>query len=145
MAAAPPLTIGQLAARTGVKVTTIRYYETIGLMPEPARTPGNRRLYQPDHLERLSFIRHSRALGLPLEAIRDLLSLSSDPARPCAPATRIAEAVLLDIDRKIGDLSALKRRLTAIIERCAGDSVDTCAILRALHDGPDAGSEPAEP
>lgn len=73
------LSIGDLARRSGCKVQTIRYYEQIGLMPEPGRTSGNQRLYGEKQADRLAFIRHSRELGFPLEAIRELLELSDDP------------------------------------------------------------------
>src|SRR5262249_24447022 len=85
-------TIGQLAAQTGCKVQTVRYYEHIGLMPEPVRTEGNQRRYGSRHLKRLAFIRHSRQLGFPLPAIRELLSLVDDPGRSCAGADQIATA-----------------------------------------------------
>jgi DNA-binding transcriptional MerR regulator len=65
------LTIGELATRTGCKVQTIRYYEQIGLLPEALRTKGNQRRFGPPHLDRLAFIRHSRELGFPLEAVRE--------------------------------------------------------------------------
>lgn len=69
------LTIGKLGEAAGVKVPTIRYYEQIGLLPEPDRSAGNQRLYGQSALDRLAFIRHARELGFPLDAIRDLLSL----------------------------------------------------------------------
>jgi DNA-binding transcriptional MerR regulator len=74
--------IGDLARATGCKVQTIRYYEEIGLMPEPARTAGNQRRYNERHVDRLAFIRHSRELGFSLEPIRELLSLSDRSSRP---------------------------------------------------------------
>ena len=66
-------TIGTLARRTGTKVQTIRYYEQIGLMPEPGRTEGGQRRYGDAELDRLAFIRHARELGFPLEDVRALL------------------------------------------------------------------------
>lgn len=126
--------IGTLAGLAGVKVTTIRYYEGVGLLPEPPRSEGNRRLYGPDHVESLIFIRRSREFGLSLEAIRDLLSLERDRSGSCAPVTRIAESALAEIDRKIADLTALKVRLRGIVDGCVGSRVDSCAILKALHD-----------
>jgi DNA-binding transcriptional MerR regulator len=78
------LRIGDLATTTATKVETIRYYERIGLLPTPRRTSGNYRAYSRRHLERLSFIRHARELGFPIEAVRDLLRLADDPERPSA-------------------------------------------------------------
>jgi DNA-binding transcriptional MerR regulator len=70
------LSIGDLAARAGTKVQTIRYYEQIALVPAPERSAGNQRRYGASHLERLAFIRHARELGFSLGAIRELLGLS---------------------------------------------------------------------
>jgi DNA-binding transcriptional MerR regulator len=70
------LTIGDLAKRTGTKVETIRYYERIGLLPEPGRTEGNYRSYGSEHLGRLSFIRRARDLGFSLDQVRELLGLA---------------------------------------------------------------------
>lgn len=64
------LSIGELSRATDCKVETIRYYEKIGLMPEPARSAGNQRRYGERHRDRLHFIRHSRQLGFSIEAIR---------------------------------------------------------------------------
>jgi DNA-binding transcriptional MerR regulator len=68
------ITIGKLSEATGVKIPTIRYYEQIGLLPEPGRSGGNQRLYGRTQQERLAFIRHARDLGFPLQAIRERLS-----------------------------------------------------------------------
>lgn len=78
------LSIGTLAKRTGTKVQTIRYYEQIGLMPEPERTEGGQRRYGTQSHDRLAFIRHARQLGFSLEAIRELLDLSDSPEQSCA-------------------------------------------------------------
>ena len=83
------LTIGKLGEAAGVKVPTIRYYEQIGLLPEPERSAGNQRLYGGKALDRLAFIRHARELGFPLEAIRDLLSLTDNPTTPEQPPTSL--------------------------------------------------------
>ena len=86
--------IGELARTTGTKVETVRYYERIGLLPQPARTGGNYRAYARPHLERLSFIRRGRDLGFSLEEVRELLRLSDDRERPCAEVDHIARAHL---------------------------------------------------
>ena len=75
--------IGELARRTGCQVETIRYYEREGLLPEPARSPGNYRLYGSAHVERLTFIRHCRALDMTLGEIRTLLMHRDHPERDC--------------------------------------------------------------
>ncbi|MFQ5623390.1 MAG: MerR family transcriptional regulator, partial [Paracoccaceae bacterium] len=76
------ISIGALSRETGVKVPTIRYYEQLGLIDAPERSQGNQRRYGRQHLERLSFIRHARELGLSIGAIRELIRISADPDRP---------------------------------------------------------------
>lgn len=128
------LTIGQLAARTGCKVQTIRYYEQIGLMPEAARTNGNQRRYGRWHLERLAFIRHSRELGFPLDAIRELLSLADDPKRSCDAADRIARRQLEQVKSRLLRLEALKAELERMIVQCRGGRIANCRVIEALAD-----------
>jgi Cu(I)-responsive transcriptional regulator len=126
------LTIGDLGKATGTKAETIRYYERIGLLPKPPRTSGNYRDYGQAELGRLSFIRRARDLGFSLDQVRALLGLSDDRMRDCADVDRIAEAHLLEVDRKLADLTALRRELKAVIDSCGGGSVADCRIIEAL-------------
>ena len=82
--------IGELSKATGTNIETIRYYERIGLLPEPARTAGNYRSYGEAHRTRLAFVRHSRELGFAIEEVRSLLDLADHPERKCSEADRIA-------------------------------------------------------
>jgi DNA-binding transcriptional MerR regulator len=122
--------IGDLARATGCKVQTIRYYEEIGLMPEPGRTAGNQRRYDQRHVDRLAFIRHSRELGFSLEAIRELLSLSDRPDQPCDSVDRLARRQLEQVERRLARLTMLKRMLA----QCAGGKVRDCRVIEALAD-----------
>lgn len=126
------LAIGDLARETGCKVQTIRYYEEIGLMPEPARTAGNQRRYDERQAERLAFIRHSRELGFSLEAIRELLSLSDRPEQPCDAVDRLARRQLEQVEQRLARLSVLKAELERMIEQCAGGRVRDCRIIEVL-------------
>ena len=81
------LSIGKLARRSGVKVTTIRYYETIGLLEEPERTESGQRIFTDSDVQRLSFIRHTRDLGFPVEDVRALISLQADAEKDCAASS----------------------------------------------------------
>src|SRR5687768_12101598 len=94
------LTIGKVAAATGTKVETVRYYERIGLLPAPRRTGGNYRSYDTGHLNRLAFIRRSRDLGFTIEQIRDLLDLADQKERSCAAVDAIARQHLGEVQRK---------------------------------------------
>lgn len=100
--------------------------------PPPARTSSNYRSYGDGHLARLSFIRRARDLGFPIEQVRALLDLSDDHARDCATVDRIATEHLREVDRKIADLTALRRELNALIASCDGGTVAECRILEAL-------------
>jgi DNA-binding transcriptional MerR regulator len=128
------LTIGKLAAGTGVKVPTIRYYEVIGLMPEPERTQGNQRRYGSSHRDRLAFIRHARDLGFTVEAIRDLISLRADPDAPCLEADKIASERLADVRDKISRLKRLETELAHIVSQCGGGAVADCNVMATLAD-----------
>jgi len=129
---AETFSIGALARRTGTKIETIRYYERIGLLPPPARTQGNYRLYAPRHLERLSFIRRARDLGFSLDEVRALLRLADDRSQPCTEVDRIARHHLTDVERKLADLAALRAELRQLIEQCGHGTVAECRILESL-------------
>lgn len=124
--------IGELARATATKVETVRYYEQTGLLPPPARTQGNYRSYGPAHLARLSFVRRARDLGFSIEQVRALLDLSDDSSRDCATVDRIATEHLREVDRKIADLTALRRELSAVVASCGGGTVAECRIIEAL-------------
>jgi DNA-binding transcriptional MerR regulator len=124
--------IGTLAKATGTKVETIRYYESISLLPKPARTAGNYRSYAAAHLTRLGFIRRARDLGFSLDEVRALLRLSDDRSQSCGQVDTIAKAHLADVERKIADLEALRAELNGLIRQCRHGTIDGCRILEAL-------------
>lgn len=126
------MTIGALSAATGVKIPTIRYYESIGLSPPPPRTEGNRRLYDERAAQRLRFIRHARELGFEVEAIRQLLALSDDPDRSCREIDYLARLHLADIDSKIARLQALRSEVAGMLDHCPERQVRTCRVVEVL-------------
>ena len=128
------LSIGKLGQAAQVKVPTIRYYEQIGLLPEVERTAGNQRLYSRKTLDRLSFIRHARELGFPLDAIRDLLSLSDRPDQSCAAADAIAQEQLAAVKARIARLTVLKAELERMVIQCAGGAIADCRVIEVLGD-----------
>lgn len=128
------LPIGQAARASGVKVPTVRYYEQIGLLPAPERSEGNRRLYERADIERLAFIRHARELGFDVEAIRHLLALQDQPKQSCAEADALARQHLVDVERRIRSLMALKSELERMVDGGAHGKVEDCRVIEILAD-----------
>ena len=125
--------IGELSRRTGVKIPTIRYYEQMGLIDAPERSEGNQRRYTKAGLQRLSFIRHSRELGFPIEDIKTLLELTQHPDKPCHDAHGIAVRHLGQVQRRIAKLRRLERELKRL-SQCDGDTISDCAVIETLAD-----------
>lgn len=132
------LSIGEMSRRTGVKVPTIRFYEGKGLLQAAARTEGNQRRYTQEALSRLSFIRHGRDLGLPLEDIAALLSLEGASGAELNRAHDIADRQRRHLRDRIAKLQRLERDLTRIAEACDGHEGEhaegACAVLHAFGD-----------
>lgn len=124
--------IGALSRDTGVKVPTIRYYESVGLMPQPSRTDANRRLYGPEAVNRLRFIRHARELGFEVNAIRQLLDLSDEPERSCKAADAIARHHLSEIKSRITRLKALEREVQRMLAECGCGRISECRVIDVL-------------
>jgi MerR family mercuric resistance operon transcriptional regulator len=122
--------IGKVAAQTGINIETIRYYERIELLSAPARTDGGHRVYDADHVQRLTFIRRSRELGFSLDDIRMLLALS-DRRRDCA-AKELTMRHLADVRGKISSLRRLERALKGMTEACKPGDQNSCPIFDAL-------------
>jgi DNA-binding transcriptional MerR regulator len=114
------LSVGQLAARAGVRPDTIRYYERAGLLPRPVRTGGDHRRYGPADLDRLLFIRGAQRLGLRLAEIRELIALRDTGDCPCGPAESLLRRHVDEVDREIARLTALRAQLTGMVEGLAG-------------------------
>jgi len=128
------LTIGDMARRTGVKVPTIRYYEQIGLLPEPPRTEGGQRRYGEEELKRLNFIRHARDLAFDVEDIRQLLALTDTPQRSCHEADSIALRHLDEIEARIRRLQSLRDELRRMVEECGHGRICECRIVEVIGD-----------
>lgn len=126
--------IGALGRATGVKPTTIRFYEAEGLLPPPLRTEGGHRVYAQTHLDRLGFIRHARELGFGMADIRALLDLAAHPEQDCTAAHAVATSQIAAIDAKQRQLAALRAELTRMADACAGGAVAECRILETLAD-----------
>jgi DNA-binding transcriptional MerR regulator len=128
------LSIGELARATGVKPTTIRWYEQEGWLPPPSRTGGGHRSYGEAHLRRLGFIRHARELGFDSQAIRALLDLAEHPGADCGAAHALAIAQIAAIDARMRRLAALRAELARMAESCAGGVIGDCRVIETLAD-----------
>ncbi len=128
------ISIGELSRLTGVKVTTIRYYEHEGLLEAPDRNAGNQRRYEASHLQRLQFIRHARDLGLGMGAVRELVQLSVKPDHSCEEANKIATTHLDDVRDRITRLRSLEKELARIAKSCRGGRIGDCSVIAALSD-----------
>ena len=124
--------IGKLAAVASTKVQTIRYYEEIGLVKPFRRTEGGHRLYDPEDVRRLKFIRHARELGFGIDEVRELLKLSDNPQTSCSVADRIAGAHLKQVELRLAKLQALRKELKRMVEECGHGRVSQCRVIEVL-------------
>ncbi|RYZ17132.1 MAG: heavy metal-responsive transcriptional regulator [Myxococcaceae bacterium] len=132
-----PLTIGTLARLGGIGVETVRFYERQGLLVQPRRPARGYRLYSPEALDQIRFIRRSKALGFTLDEIRDLLALRAQPGVPCRVVRVQAQAKVADIDRKMAELARLREAVASLAQACTGDMpMQQCSILSALEGEP---------
>lgn len=130
------MSVGALSTRAGCNIETVRYYESIGLMPEPPRTEGGHRQYTSSHTKRLCFIRRSRELGFPIEQVRELLKLIDEPNHTCGEVKAITMLQARDVQKKINDLKRLRNALNKMTVTCNGGSytIDDCPIIDALFE-----------
>ena len=124
--------IGELAKVTGTKAETIRYYEREGILPPADRTDSNYRDYSQDHLAALTFVRRARALGFSMAQVRELLALSDHDEKPCENVDNLVKDQLLEVERKISDLSALRDELMQLSRSCQSDRIGDCRIVESL-------------
>lgn len=125
--------IGELGLATGVDVETIRYYEKTGLLPAPARNPNGYRAYGSEHLERLAFIRHCRALDISLADIQRLLDFLTHPERDCGDIDRLIDGQLARVQARLQSMHALERQLITLRGRCGSHHpAGECGILHEL-------------
>ena len=124
-------TIGGLARAAGVGVETVRYYQRRGLLPEPARPPGEVRRYGEQDVKRLKFIRSAQAAGFTLAEIGELIALDASDDR--ARARELAQSRVAAIDEKIAELREARDALAGLAADCARKRGGPCPILRAFE------------
>lgn len=134
--------IGELSRLSGLAPTALRYYEQLGLLPEPERTESGYRSYGEAALERLSFIRSAQAVGLTLAEVRDVLGVRDAGEAPCRVVTDLIERRHAEVRSRIAELSALERELARLRQRAAHleprdcEPSGICHVIPALTASP---------
>jgi len=137
--------IGELAGRLGLNPRTIRYYESIDLLPAPARDDSGYRQYGQPDVERVAFIRSAQRLGLALDEIREVLALRYRGEAPCGYVRELLGRELADIDRRMQELQNLRGELAALERRAreapAGGGI--CGLIEHVRQrsGPEGSSQ----
>ncbi|OIP19172.1 MAG: Hg(II)-responsive transcriptional regulator [Comamonadaceae bacterium CG_4_9_14_3_um_filter_60_33] len=125
-------TIGAFAQAAGVNVETIRFYQRKGLLPQPDRPLGSIRRYGDADVARVRFVKSAQQLGFSLDEVAELLQLHD--GTQCSQARTLAKHKLIDVRRKLADLTRIEAALTALVAQCdaSGGQVD-CPLIAALH------------
>lgn len=130
--------IGQFADRIGVNPKTVRYYESIGLLPPAPRTTGGYRDYDAADIDRVAFIRRAQQLGLSLDEIREILDLRERGQRPCGYVLDVAHTRLVELDRRIADMQHARSELHDLLEHAsdlpADDDECYCQLIDHRQD-----------
>ena len=131
------MNIGEAASESGVPAKTIRYYESIGLIPPAVRAKNGYRNYSPFDIETLKFIQHARRLGFSVKDVGGLLELWWDKSRTSADVKALALKHISDVEKRIAKLQSIRNTLIDLTDRCYGDDRPNCPILEDLAAGPD--------
>ncbi len=126
------MNIGEVATQAGVPAKTIRYYESVGLIPAATRRSNGYRSYSQTDLHTLRFIHRARELGFSVAEIEDLLALWRNKRRKSEAVKAIALARIAEIERKIAALETMKRTIRHLTANCHGDARPDCPILDDL-------------
>jgi len=133
--------IGELAARAGCDVQTVRFYEREGILHEPGRDASGYRRYDEEQVQRLQFVRHCRGLGMSLDEIRVLMQSKDDPGADCGDVNALLDEHIGHVSQRIKELRLLEKQLKELRRRCAAArTADQCGILSGLSE---AAQEPA--
>lgn len=131
------MNIGEAARASGVSAKMIRYYESIDLIPAPARTAAGYRVYSDQEIHTLRFIRRARDLGFSVGRISQLLTLWQDRTRASADVKRVALSHVDELERKARDLQEMAETLKHLARTCHGDARPDCPIIASLAQLPD--------
>lgn len=134
------MNIGKAAAASGVSAKMIRYYESIGLIPEASRTDSGYRDYADKDVHTLRFIRRARDLGFSVEKMTELLALWRDRDRASADVKRVALEHVEELERKAQELREMSMTLKHLADNCRGNSRPDCPIIDELSTNDDPGT-----
>lgn len=129
------MNIGHAAMASGLSAKMIRYYETIGLAPQPGRRASGYRAYGEADVQRLRFIRRARDLSFSLERVRDLLALWSDRDRHSADVKTLALTHVAELEARAAELEGMIKILRNLARACEGDDRPACPIIDELEAG----------
>lgn len=131
------LSIGDVATKSGLAISAIRYYEECGLLPPADRQANNRRCYSNETLDTLQFISACRKNGMGLSAIRELQTKLSGKTPDCENATAILQQVIREISTKIKELQDARKHLSKVASACNADNCGkadvSCSISSNMH------------
>lgn len=135
--------IGELARLGDVNPKTIRYYESIGLLPEPARTPSGYRDYDESYVDRLTFIRTAQRLGVTLDEVREILTFRERGEAPCSYVRGVLDTQVATIDRRIRELEDLRRQLAELAGEAdrLPETGGTCRLIEHVRHKATAGEQ----
>jgi DNA-binding transcriptional MerR regulator len=141
-----PLRVGDVAAQAGVGVQTLHYYERLRLLPKTERSASNHRLYSPDALRRIQFIKKAQAVGFTLEEIKEIFQSQRQGASRCRHVSELGEKRLRELDAELEMLQAFRKSLVAALpkwkkqsvsrQNCAGEFCDLIERLPSLPPPP---------
>jgi MerR family copper efflux transcriptional regulator len=129
------MTVGRTARLANVGLPTMRFYERAGLLPKPARTASNYRLYPEEAVSRIRFIRRAKELGFTLKEIKGLLELRVSRTASCAQVQSCAETKIADIHARIRSLRKMSRALRRLSDECKQRRGGGCPLLKHLEGG----------
>lgn len=129
---AGPMNIGAAALASGISPKMVRHYESLGLLPDVARTDSGYRQYRAQDVNTLRFIRRSRDLGFSMAEIAELVGLWQDRGRASAHVKQIAQRHVDELSARIAAMQAMQRSLHDLLQHCHGDDRPDCPILDDL-------------
>jgi DNA-binding transcriptional MerR regulator len=124
------LTVSHLGAEVGLSAATVRYYERLGLLPAPTRTPAGYRQYGPAAIQRLRFIKGAQRVGLRLREIGELLAICDQGLCPCGHTEALLRNRMAEVDAQLAQLQAVRAELARMVEECPTTACQDSAVGR---------------